>query len=200
MGLDINTEEGQKTLEDERRTIDIFRYNFPNLKYIETDKETSARCDGLIIKDNHAIAIVEQKSRDMSLELFQTEYRERWLITAEKVDRLIDIANAMHVSLFGFLYLKRDDLLLAKTIFNIKTGELVKIERFETETQATCNGGTARRLNAFIDMSGAKQYRAPHPKNFICRVCGAMAHYGFNVNYRADKGEWYCLEHKPHRS
>jgi hypothetical protein len=180
------------------RTIDIFHFNFPKFRYIKTDKETSARADGIVMKEDKLFALVESKGRSMPLQQLQTEYNNKWLVTASKIDKLIDMAYGLHVSVYGFLYLRPNDLLLAKTIFDIKTGELVKMEKRETTTQATCNGGTTQRLNYFIDMSAAKQYSAPNPKAHLCSICGSMAYFGHGVNLRAaHPGQWFCREHRP---
>jgi len=152
--LDVNTERGQKSLVYERRAVATFERTYPYLKFYSTDKTGSAAIDGVLTKDGNVIAVVETKTRNMSLDQL-ISYNYEWLVTASKIERGILAGSLLGVPFIGFLYLIPDKLLLVETIAN--NGEIIPKHKMQrTTTQATINGGVANRNNMFIDMSSAK--------------------------------------------
>lgn len=71
------------------------------------------------------------------------------MITAEKVESSLKLAEQFCVPLYGFLYLVRDDVLL---IINLSEAKMYKDF---TETQKTINGGKIVRENSFVSMENA---------------------------------------------
>lgn len=159
--MDILTEKGQVSLNDEQTLAKWLEKNF-SLKYIQTPKDTPALVDAIVTNKNSSelLGVAETKCRyDIaSLEQFQANYKNEWLVTWSKVNNAINIATSMGVPCVGFLYLVKPKVLLTQKLSD-NTGRLVVDVRLSTtSTQATINGGTALRTNAFINMAGAKIY------------------------------------------
>ncbi len=153
MGLDVLTENGQIAVNQSRRALELI-----GKKYVETKQDTIADIDGFFIHDNEVIACYEIKSRKASLEELETRFNNEWIMTYDKVLRGAAISKALQIPFCGVLYLVEDDTAMLIAITD-KTGEMVAPIRVErTKTQATCNGGTASRVNAFIDMGKARKY------------------------------------------
>jgi hypothetical protein len=104
------------------------------------------------------VGVVEQKSRNMSLEQLQN-WDNEWLITYEKIEAGRYVANSLGVPFIGFLYLIPDDLLITKQLSNAHGEWTCDFRTALTETQETINGGKIVRENAYIDLTGAKHIR-----------------------------------------
>jgi hypothetical protein len=159
--VDILTEKGRVSLNDEQTLAKWLEKNF-SLKYIQTPKDTPALVDAIVTNKNSSelLGVAETKCRyDIaSLEQFQTNYKNEWLVTWSKVNNAINIATSMGVPCVGFLYLVKPRVLLTQKLSD-NTGRLaVDVRLSTTSTQATINGGIALRTNAFINMAGAKIY------------------------------------------
>lgn len=154
--MDILTPKGQKTLEQEREAIQIFTNSFPGFSFIETPKDTPADIDGFIVRDGTIISGVEVKCRTMTARDLSQKFKNQWLITADKVERGVDVCKRLGIDFRGFLYLVPDKMLFIVPIFSFKDGWLVEPDYEYSDTQATVNGGVANRLNAYIDVSKAK--------------------------------------------
>ena len=159
--MDILTEKGQVSLNDEQTLAKWLEKNF-SLKYIQTPKDTPALVDAIVTNKSSTelLGVAETKCRyDIaSLEQFQTNYKNEWLVTWSKVNNAINIATSMGVPCVGFLYLVKPKVLLTQKLSD-NTGRLaVDVRLSTTSTQATINGGIALRTNAFINMAGAKIY------------------------------------------
>jgi len=154
--MDILTPKGQETLAQEREAISLFLQSFPGFEFIETPKDTPADIDGFITRDGTIISGVEVKCRNMTADELASKYQHQWLVTAHKLDRCVALCRRLGVDFRGFLYLVPDKMLFIVPIFSYKDGWLIEPEYEITKTQATVNGGHAERLNAYIDVSGAK--------------------------------------------
>ena len=154
--MDILTPKGQETLAQERGAISLFLRSFPGFEFIETPKDTPADIDGFITKNGTIISGVEIKCRNMTVDELASKYRHQWLVTADKLDRGVSVCERLGTDFRGFLYLVPDKMLFIVPIFSYKDGWLIEPEYEITKTQATVNGGHAERLNAYVDVSGAK--------------------------------------------
>ena len=154
--MDILTEKGQETKRQEDEAVALWHTMYPNLRYIETPKERPASVDGLIVKDGIIQAVVETKCRQCSVVEFSVTWESKWLVTAEKIKKGAHIAQELCVPFVGFLYLPEAKILMFKTLWHPDKGWVADLIEKETRTQATVNGGSIVRLNAFIDMSDAK--------------------------------------------
>jgi len=152
--MDILTEKGKISVEDEKRAVEIFHSNYPEFEYIGTPKDKPAIIDGVLVKDNSIYAVVETKCRyNFDLETFFTRFDGKWLVTYEKMEKSRKISQYLGVSLVGFLYVKQSDLLLVSTISDQNGLYQSKVIIEATETQKTINGGKIVRNNAYIDMA-----------------------------------------------
>lgn len=145
--------------------IRLFTEKFPDYEFVETPKDQPADIDGFIVDVNDddysyhfgtIISGVEVKCRNMTAEKLKRDFDNRWLITNDKLDRGIAVCRSLGVDFRGFLYLVPDKALLIVPIWTVKDGMVADVIIEQTETQATVNGGTALRLNAYVDVSKAK--------------------------------------------
>jgi hypothetical protein len=155
--MDILSERGQQSLADEQKARDIFLSNYPMYSYIQTQKDQPADIDALLVRDGTIHGVVETKCRyDVDLQGFTQGYQNAWLVTFDKIARGKQIADAMCTKLVGFLYIVQSKTLLVQTISDC--GLFVpSLTIVTTQTQATINGRTAMRSNAYIDMTKAKR-------------------------------------------
>jgi len=158
--LDVNTPKGQESLQHELRAVELWNNYYPDFTYVHTPKDGSALVDAVIVNnETNVVAVVEQKSRNMSLEQLQ-KWDSEWLITFDKIEAGRYVANSLGVPYIGFLYLIPDDLLLTQKISD-KNGQWTCDYRTAvTETQETINGGTISRLNAYIKVDKAQHLQA----------------------------------------
>ena len=157
--LDVNSPKGQESLEHELRAVELWQHVYQDFTYIHTPKNGAALVDAVIIdNDANVMAVVEQKSRNMSLEQLQN-WNNEWLITHAKIEAGRNTGMALGVPFIGFLYLIPDDLLITKQLSNAKGEWTCEFRVDKTETQETINGGKIVRDNAYIDLTEAKHIR-----------------------------------------
>lgn len=139
----------------EKAAIQIFLGKYRDFDFIETPKDKPADIDGFIVKGATLVSGVEVKCRMMSYHDLMNKFNAEWLITYDKIERGIAICRSLGIDFRGFLYLVPEQILLIVKIWDYKTREdcIMKIE--ETRTQATVNGGSIVRLNAYVDVSNA---------------------------------------------
>ena len=154
MSLDITTPKGQVSLKDEQIVARWFNRKEGHI-YAQTPKHSPAKVDAVLVKGDTIIGLAETKCRyNITLQDFQRKFHNEWLVTWEKVESGLRMAEQLCVPLFGFLYLVDDDVLL---ITNLSKAETRK--EF-TETQETINGGKIVRENCFISMENAQVNRS----------------------------------------
>lgn len=158
MSLAILTEKGRKHAQEQIDAANIVFYRSSS-KFHHTNTQKEAFIDGFITKDGIVEGLAEIKARDMTLDQLRLNYRNEWLITASKIDWLKSASILFCVPGYGILYLVPDQMCLMVKICDESGALCCDYYREETETQATCNGGTATRVNAFIKMDNAKAYR-----------------------------------------
>lgn len=150
MSLDISTPKGQVSLRDEQIVAHWFNRKEGQV-YAQTPKDSPAKVDAVLVKGDAIIGLAETKCRyNITLQDFKRKFHNEWLVTWEKVESGLRMAEQLCVPLYGFLYLVDDDTLL---IVNLSKA---KIRREFTTTQETINGGTIVRENAFIPMESAQ--------------------------------------------
>lgn len=154
--MDVLTPKGRQTLMQEKKAIRLFTENFRGFDFIETPKDKPADIDGFITKESTVLSGVEVKCRNMTAKELVDRYNRRWLVTADKIERGVRTCKSLGVDFRGFLYLVPDNMLLVVPIWSYTNGWITDMELDYTETQATVNGGTAIRINAYIDTSKAK--------------------------------------------
>lgn len=148
--MDVLTEKGQRTVQQEARAVEIWHSHYPNLRYVHTPKDLPAKADAVIVKDDQIEAVVETKCRNFSLSKLASWYDNEFLVTARKIDECIFIAKELCVPLVLFVYLVPSDVLMVIKITDA-SGEMVCHARKDLiRVQATVNGGDAHRECYFI--------------------------------------------------
>lgn len=155
--MDIMTPNGQAAMAQEQACYAIFTAR-TGVKVIQTKKDRPAAVDGVLTKDDTIVGVLEQKTRSVTFETMMGDWGGRWLVTASKIEKARDIAVAMCAPLIGFLYLAPSRMLLVQKIATPDGEWATEIGFEETWTQATCNGGQALRVNAFISVHAARVY------------------------------------------
>lgn len=153
--MDILTPKGQETLKQEWEAVQMFLNRFPKYEWVDTPKDKPADIDGFICWDGTLISAVEVKCRDMTSRTLFGDFNGEWLVTADKIERGIAVANSLGVDFRGFLYLVPEKQLLIVKIWQYGTGLVCNMRKAETRTQATVNGGMVERVNAYIDVTTA---------------------------------------------
>lgn len=154
--MDATTENGIKAIQQARAGLIA-----TGIPFVETPQDEPADVDGFFLNadETEVVACFEAKARSMSLAELK-EMGGEWLMSAQKVVKGREMARRLRVPFYGVLYLVPDKITMLVLIAD-KDGEIACGIRYAvTETQATCNGGTARRKNAFIDMKQSKRWRA----------------------------------------
>lgn len=162
--MDVLTPRGQEAVARERDAAAIFEAEMlrrgRSVRYVPTRKDRPATVDAVIVENDEVVAVVETKCRsDFDLATFRGEYGSRWLVTFDKIERCRIVAAGLSVPLLGFLYVVRDGVLLWVQIADARGEFVVPFDVRVTPTTATCNGGEARRANAFIGMGAAFEAR-----------------------------------------
>lgn len=154
--LDVLSIKGQQSVRDEVMAVSLFTSKFQQYQYVETPKHQPADVDALLMMDNQLRQVIETKCRyDCDIEKFMGRYAGEWLVTWDKIEKAKNLAKQLRIGLTGFLYLVPSKTLLVQKITD-ETGLLLVSMRLETtETQATINGGSAIRTNAYINMKKA---------------------------------------------
>ena len=132
----------------------LFETTRTDLQYCPTNKTTASIIDAVLVRrlDGVVIGIAETKCRTCDLDQFINEFKSEWLLTFEKILEARKISDALGVPFIGLLYLVPSDVLLMRRIYDPERGWVTPFRVEQTITQATVNGGSVVRANAFIDM------------------------------------------------
>jgi len=129
-----------------------------NYDFVWFSDELPSIADGIILKNNVAVALYEVKSRNISSEELFGNFNGEWLISYDKIHELYNITKHLRVSFVGILYCIKDDVSLAATFWDGSGAMKIKWRVEQTKTRKTVNGGEAERPNAFFDMTRAIKY------------------------------------------
>lgn len=106
--MDIKTEKGQKTLEDEHRAAHLFEHHHPTHKYVMTPKDLPVELDAVIVRDGYLQAVVETKCRyDMTLDELRYARDFKWLISTSKIVAGESVVSAGRSLLWVFVLSSR---------------------------------------------------------------------------------------------
>lgn len=147
----IHTPKGVEAL-TKQAAVEAF---FESLGYqvVATPKADASRMDTLLVKDGRLVGALEIKCREMDLRkmvgygsVILSMDKIRWMQATSKI-----------LSIPTFFVVGLSDGWIAAAQITDKAGRVVVAtnERM-SETQATCNGGTATRLNAYINAKDFK--------------------------------------------
>lgn len=118
----------------------------------------SATVDRLFLrnKDKHPLGVAEVKCRDLTID----ELNEfgSYLISWNKIEALQTVATLFGVPSGVIMHPMRERpaCVVYFPIADAWGEPIWKGTKKETETQATCNGGTVRRVNAYLALDAAK--------------------------------------------
>jgi hypothetical protein len=167
--LDINTPRGRISVQDQHRAAAIVFRNRDGFDFISTADDDSSAVDGFIVREfdgprRIVTGVAEIKSRNASYETLMGSFGGEWLLTHQKLLDIQSVSRLLRVTGYGFLFLKQSGCVLVVTLTNADGAIVCKHREDRTETQATCNGGTATRENSYIDVIGAMVYREHHER------------------------------------
>ena len=151
--MDSQTKEGQKYMKHAERAVEIFNSNALSSKFVPSDPTTPATLDGIIVTKGIVNGVVEIKAREETFnEMLDYDNPKGWLISANKIMAGKNAAEYFSCPFYGFLYCIPDDMLYIVRIFNSDGSRASHIDIRETTTQESCNGGLAKRSNAYIHL------------------------------------------------
>ena len=153
--MDILTEKGQISQQQELDAVGLFLRKYPALSYIHTPKNRPVCFDGFVVKDNEVKSLVEVKCRNILGQKLKTAYNNEWLITYDKFLEIQKIAEVLYLPITFFFYLVPEKTLLVKRVWDPETKQIAKHYVETRNTQATVNGGRKICDCMFIDVSNA---------------------------------------------
>lgn len=147
--LDCVTPRGRLYINHQHECINRLCTTWKTQIFTTPDQE-AADIDGIGTRGKEVASVLEIKCREADL----TQLR-RWgsyLITFDKLIKLRNAARALVVPGFIVVSLLRDKQIVYWHVCDRLGNLLVPIKASVTATQATCNGGEARRYNAYLDV------------------------------------------------
>lgn len=155
--LDVDTPKGQQFLSTQQQAAEWFGRQYKCT--MEEGPKKTDRLDYLMKRGNEAVGWVEVKTRNMGvlsdrrLVLPDGSTVDTYLISASKLKHMV-----ARSTLFGIpsgllvypLLCERPTLLFWSLVDGYGKPVIDNIRFEKTETQATCNGGNAKRMNAFL--------------------------------------------------
>jgi hypothetical protein len=161
MKLDVNTPLGQDAIKWARRGIKGFLAANPHLSIVETEQSRPADVDALLFTTSTGIlkAVVEIKTRYMTLDRLMVDYEGKWLLEHSKLTRGTRLATMLRCDFVAFVILPPNHCVLAQTISDHNANWIPEIEVGEAVTRKTTNDATtSTRKVAYIDMTNARKY------------------------------------------
>jgi len=161
MSLAIETPRGQKSLEYERECTSLFCELHPNYKFLETDKHSPAAIDGILYLHSESVmtAAVEIKCRNVTSQQLFGDYGGEWLVSNDKMEKGRAVSYFLSVPFVGMLYLIPEKTIMTIPLTDRSGNYIVDFDVRETRTNATINGGSTVKANAFIPMEKAKVHK-----------------------------------------
>lgn len=153
--LDIDTPRGRANEAHNDKCFAVYMDYFDLLGATLKRLPKAHTADGLLLSpEKQKLGLIEVKSRH---DFTEKEFFARWgtwLVTNKKIVENIRLARKHRIPFIGAMHIVQSRVVLVKTIFeNGQTCPGVEVRL--TSTQATINGGTALRDNAFIPMHDA---------------------------------------------
>ncbi len=160
--LEVLTPRGMEANATAHRVADAIAAR-KGMVWAPTPEDRPATVDGAFLKDGRLHALAECKVReDRRAEIARTKWGDSLLITYEKLYRGKALAEGLAVPLVLIIYLRPDATAYVWRVSDERGRWTKHPHTEETRTQATCNGGTAYRLNAFLPFADAVPF--PYPR------------------------------------
>jgi len=151
--MDIQTPLGQWSLAKEHEAMKALCDKM-QWTDVPTPRDMPSILDGVMSDGSEMIFVYEMKCRDTTLD--QLYKWGSYLISYNKIQVGAMVSTYLQVPFVVLVYTTQDKRLLSFRITDEKGKLKALMEVHETQTQATINGGKARRLNAYITMDAAK--------------------------------------------
>ena len=120
------------------------------VQMLATPNAEAADVDALAVREGKVVAVLEVKSREMGLD--QLRRFGSYLITFDKLMKLRAVAAALCVPGLVVVSLLKDQRVVMWKICDAGGRMMVPLEGKVSQTQATCNGGSADRYNAYLSL------------------------------------------------
>ena len=159
MNLDANTPLGRSAIAASREGIEAFLREHPSLHLIETDQSKPADIDGILHDGDTVRAVVEMRTRYITLERLIDNYEGTWLVSYDKLERGRDLALALRCDFVGVVVLALSNVALVKKLSDSNGEWTCDFTTAVTNTKATVNSNAIdRRKNAFVNLAQAQRY------------------------------------------
>lgn len=124
---------------------------------VETPPEEAADVDALFSRDGHLVGIAEVKARNLTM----TDLMAfgSYLVTYGKLVKGAKCAEALRVPFVLVVGLWPERHIAVWPVYRPGRGWLVPMRVEDTVTQATCNGGSVRRSNAYLPVGHMRLLR-----------------------------------------
>jgi len=156
MNLDINTPRGQESVAEETEMFNIIKSKNPSCQFFHTPITKASLIDGFITQKQQLLAIYEAKCRRHSLETFQHQFQNEWMISSHKLLAGAQLSKMLEVPFVGYLYIVPNKIVLSAKITNDKGRFIIPIRFAEKQTSASCNGGIMQDTCGFINLQRMK--------------------------------------------
>lgn len=154
MSLDVLTPKGQESAAQEVEQLEILSKADASVAFIHTPKDEPSDVDGFISRNGTVTGMFMSSCRKATREQMR-KWGDEFILTNDKVVKATQLAKQLCLPVYAFLYLVPDKVVLVQTLVN-KRGEVMPKLRVErTRTQATINGGSVERSNAYISLDGS---------------------------------------------
>jgi hypothetical protein len=152
-GLDCRTEKGKTYIHQQLECAERLEGAW-KCQVIATPIDLPSDVDALLVRDGILMGIAEIKARELDLNKL-SEFGS-YLITNDKITRIAELSRRLRVAGFIIVSLLHDRNIVFWKISDEAGNLLVNAEVKNTITQATCNGGSAERENAYLPLSSMK--------------------------------------------
>jgi len=156
MSLDINTPRGQESVAEETEMFNLIKSKNPSCKFFHTPITKASLIDGFITRNEELIGIYESKCRRHSLETFQNQFQNEWMMSCHKLLSGAQLSKMLEVPFVGYLYIVPNKIVMSVKITNEKGRFIIPIRFAEKKTSACCNGGTMQDTCGFINLKSMK--------------------------------------------
>jgi len=153
MSLDCLTPAGQRAIEAQRAILDRFLSVYPDVECLLTATDQPAAVDAVIGRRGVVVAVAEVKARNATLACLREQFGS-YLITASKIEEARKVGMGLSASTLLIVGLL--DAIVWWKLAAPDGSWLVPFRCEETVTQATVNGGSACRLNAYLSLEPMK--------------------------------------------
>lgn len=160
--LDCITSRGQFFIEQQRKTQNYLE----KMGFIVIETENKDHHSDVILawkKRNrvHITGLAEIKTREMAgKDIISIDYIKNnggYLVTKQKITDGINLAKLLGVSFYIIVRLLSENVIIIWKLSNPSGEEIINYESKNSQTKATCNGGTTIRKNAYLSIDDASK-------------------------------------------